>query len=51
VPVGGAHAEILRDTAAPLFDDAVERGAEAVAVERMQDFEPRCRRRRRAIRA
>ena len=38
--VGGAHAEVLRDTAAALFDDAVERGAEAVAIERMQNFEP-----------
>ena len=42
--VGGAQAEILRDAAAPLLEHAVERGAEAVAVERMQDFEPLRRR-------
>ena len=40
VAVGGAHAEILRDAAAPLLEHAVERGAEAVAVELMQDVEP-----------
>ena len=40
MPVGRAHAEILRDASAPLLDDAVEGSAEAVAVERMQDFEP-----------
>ena len=38
--VGRAHAEILRDAAAPLLEHAVEGGAEAVAVERMQDLEP-----------
>ena len=40
VAVGGAHAEILSDTPAPLLDDAVECRAEAIAVERMQDFKP-----------
>ncbi len=44
MPVGGAHAEILRHAAAPLFEHAVERGAEAVAVELMQHFEPLGRR-------
>ena len=44
MPVGGAQAEILRHAAAPLFEHAVERGAEAVAVELMQDFEPLGRR-------
>ena len=38
--VAGAHAKVLRDAAAALFDDAVERGAEAVAVEWVQHFEP-----------
>ena len=38
--VGGAQAEILGEPAAPLLDHAVERGAEAVAVERMQHVEP-----------
>ena len=42
--VGGAQAEILGEAAAPLLDDAVERGAEAVAVERMQHVEPGRRR-------
>ena len=42
--VGGAQAEILVETSAPLLHRAVERGAEAVAVERMQHLEP-CRRR------
>ena len=46
VTVERAQAKVLRHPAAALFDDAVERGAEAVAVERMQDFEPP---RRRAI--
>ena len=40
----GAQAEILRQPAAPLLHHAVERGAEAVAVERVQHFEPACRR-------
>jgi hypothetical protein len=40
MPVGGAHAEILRHAAAPLFEHAVERGAEAVAVEVMEHVEP-----------
>ena len=38
--VGGAQPEILGQPAAPLLDHAVERGAEAVAVERMQHVEP-----------
>ena len=38
--VAGAHAKVLPDAAAALFDDAVERGAEAVAVERVQHFQP-----------
>ena len=38
--VGGAHAEVLREAPAALLDNAVEGGAEAIAVERMQDFEP-----------
>ena len=38
--VGGAQAEILGEAAAPLLHHAVERGAEAVAVERMQHVEP-----------
>ena len=42
--VGGAQAEILVEAAAPLLDRAVERGAEAVAVERMQHVEPGRRR-------
>ena len=40
MPVGRAHAKILGNAPAPLFEHAVERGAEAVAVERMQDFQP-----------
>ena len=40
MPIGRAHAEILRHAATPLFEHAVERGAEAVAVEMMQDLEP-----------
>ena len=35
-----AQAEILHQAPAPLFDHAVERGAETVAVERMQHLEP-----------
>src|SRR5580692_3358137 len=42
--VGGAQAEILGDPAAPLFQHIVERGAEAVAIERMQHVEPLRRR-------
>ena len=42
--VGGAHAEILGDAAAALLQHVVERGAEAVAVERMQHVEPLRRR-------
>ena len=38
--VGGAQAEILGDAPAPLFQHAVERGAETVAVELMQHVEP-----------
>ena len=44
VAVGGAHAEILRDAPASLLEHAVERGAEAVAVELMQHVEPLGRR-------
>ena len=44
VAVGGAQPEILGQPAATLLDDAVERGAEAVAVERMQHLEPGRRR-------
>ena len=44
VSVDGSQPEILREAAAALLDDAVERGAEAVAVERVQDFKPGCRR-------
>ena len=39
-----AQAEILQQPAAALLQHAVERGAEAVAVERMQHFEPARRR-------
>ena len=42
--VGGAHAEILGDPAAALFEHVVQRGAEAVAIERMQYVEPLRRR-------
>ena len=42
--VGRAQPEILGQAAAPLLDHAVERGAEAVAVERMQHVEPLRRR-------
>ena len=38
--VRGAQAEILRHPAAPLLQDAVERGAEPVAVELVQHVEP-----------
>ena len=38
--IGGAHAEILHDASAALFEHAVERGAEAVAVGLMQHVEP-----------
>ena len=38
--VGRAQPEILAEAAAPLLHHAVERGAEAVAVERMQHLEP-----------
>ena len=44
VAVRRAQAEILREPAAPLLQHGVERGAEAVAVERMQDVEPARRR-------
>ena len=40
----GAQPEILVEAAAALLDDAVERGAEAVAVEVMQHVEPQRRR-------
>ena len=40
IAVVGAQAEILREAAAPLLDRVVERGAEAVAVERVQHVEP-----------
>ena len=39
-----AQAEILHQPAAALLEHAVERGAEAVAVERVQHFEPARRR-------
>ena len=38
--VGGAQPEVLGQPAAPLLQHAVEHGAEAVAVERMQHVEP-----------
>ena len=44
VTVRRAQAEILQQPAAALLQHAVERGAEAVAVERMQHFEPARRR-------
>jgi hypothetical protein len=44
VSVAGSQPEILGEPAAPLFDDAVEGGAEAVTVERMQHFKPGRRR-------
>ena len=40
VAVGRAQPEILHQPAAALVEHAVERGAEAVLVERMQHFEP-----------
>ena len=44
VAVGRAQAEVLHQPAAALLQHAVERGAEAVAVERMQHVEPARRR-------
>jgi len=38
--VGAAQAEVLAQTAAALIEHAVEHGAEAVAVKRMQHVEP-----------
>ena len=49
--VGRAQPEILGQPAAPLLEHAVERGAEAVAVERMQHVEPAARPGLRARRA
>jgi len=42
VAVGRAQAEILGEPSAALLQHVVERGAEAVAVERMQHFQPAC---------
>ncbi len=44
VSVGGSQPEILRETAATLLDDAVERSAETIAIERVQHFKPGRRR-------
>ena len=40
VTVLGSEAEILRNPAAPLFDDGVECRLEAVAIGWMEDFQP-----------
>ena len=44
VAIAGAQPELLVDAAAALFEQRVEAGAIAVALERMQDFEPAGRR-------
>ena len=44
MPVRRAQAEILGQPAAPLFQDGIERCAESIPVERMQDVEPARRR-------
>ena len=44
VPVIGPDAEFLRDAAAPVIDDGVERSAETVAVEDVDEVEPAARR-------
>ncbi len=49
--VGGAQAEFLVDSAAPLLEQRVEAGAVAILLERMQQFEPGRRPRLRARRA
>jgi hypothetical protein len=40
MPVRAAQPEILHQAAAALVEHAVERGAEAVAIERVQHFQP-----------
>src|SRR4029453_152628 len=40
ISVGSAQSEVLHKPAAALFDHAIKRSPEAIAVERMQDFEP-----------
>ena len=44
MPCRGAQPEVLEQATAALLDRAVERGAKAIAVERMEHVNPLCRR-------